>query len=145
MTNEPAAGPVEGSYRTPSFEHATAGDAMRAGVISCPPETSLRQVAQIMATEHIHCLVVSDEEEWRVVSDLDLLRAAEMDLDQETAGRVAVSDLPTVSTGAPLDRAAQLMAEHEVTHVLVIDESSGHPAGVLSTLDIAGTLAWGQA
>jgi hypothetical protein len=48
----------ERSYRTPA-EHATASDPMRAGVISCPPEAPLRQVAQMMATEHIHCVVGS--------------------------------------------------------------------------------------
>jgi predicted transcriptional regulator len=133
------------SYRTPAYEHATVGDAMRAGVISCPPEAPLRQVAQMMATEHIHCVVVSEEASWRVVSDLDLLRAAEMDLDTTVAGKVAASQLPTVAPDEGLDRAAQLMAEHEVAHLLVVERPSGHPVGVLSTLDVAGTLAWGEA
>jgi CBS domain-containing protein len=134
-----------GSFRSPAYEHATAADAMRAGVISCPPETPLRQVARMMAAEHIHCVVVIDEGRWGVVSDLDLLRAADGELETLTAGDIAVSDLPTVSAEERLDRAAQVMVEHEVAHLLVVEPTSERAAGVLSTLDISGVLAWGQA
>ncbi|HEY8466260.1 MAG TPA: CBS domain-containing protein [Solirubrobacterales bacterium] len=134
-----------GSYRTPSYEHATVGDAMRLGVISCPAETPLRQVARMMATEHIHCVVVMQDRGWGVVTDSDLIRAAEGDLDTTTAGEVAGSAIPRLTPGDPLDRAARLMVEHEVSHVLVVDGTTGHATGVLSTLDVAGVLAWGEA
>ena len=39
--------------------------------------------------------------------------------------------------------AAQLMSEHEVSHLVVVQPHSGHPVGVLSALDLAGVLAWG--
>ncbi|HSI80997.1 MAG TPA: CBS domain-containing protein [Solirubrobacterales bacterium] len=133
-----------GSYRTLSFERATAGDAMRAGVITCPPEASLRQVARIMATEHIHSVIVRDRDTWMVLTDTDLLRAAGVDLDAATAGEVATAELPEVGAADPLERAAQLMADRRTTHALVTGES-GRPVGVLSTLDIAGILAWGRA
>jgi CBS domain-containing protein len=35
------------------------------------------------------------------------------------------------------------MTEHDVSHLIVV--SDGRPVGVISTLDIAGTLAWGRA
>jgi CBS domain-containing protein len=136
---------VPGSFRSPSYEHATAGKTMRAGVIFCPPETPLRQVARMMATEHIHCVVVIDEGRWGVVSDLDLLRGAAADLKTLTAGDFAVSDLPTVTTDDRLERAMQMMVEHEVAHLLVLEPTSERAAGVLSTLDVAGVLAWGEA
>ena len=44
----------------------------------------------------------------------------------------------------PLRQAAELMVSHNATHVIVIDPRVQRPAGVLSTLDIAGTLAWGE-
>jgi CBS domain-containing protein len=130
--------------RTPSYEHATVGGAMRAGVLSCPPETPLRQVAEMMAEHQIHCVVVVEEGEWGVVSDLDLLRAADEERESLTAGDVAASDLPTVTTEERLDRAAQVMVEHEVAHLLVLEPRSNRAAGVLSTLDVAGVLAWGE-
>lgn len=36
------------------------------------------------------------------------------------------------------------MAEHQLTHLVVVQPESGHPVGVLSTLDIAGVLARGE-
>lgn len=138
---------IEGSYRTPSYEHATVADAMRPGVISCLAETSARTLAQIMAQEHVHSVVVDrGERGWGVVNDLDLVRAAGGDFELIIAGEIAAaSDLPTVSPEDRLDQAGRLMVEHGVTHMLVVDPGSQRPMGVLSTLDIAGTLAWGRA
>jgi CBS domain-containing protein len=126
------------------YEHARAGDAMRQEVIYCPPETPLRTVARIMVQDRIHCVLVGAAQGWGVVSDRDLLRAAEGGIDEVTAGEVAASDLPTVAVDAPLDRARELMVEHDVSHVLVVDRRSGRPVGVLSTLDLAGILAGAQ-
>jgi CBS domain-containing protein len=41
----------------------------------------------------------------------------------------------------PLGRAVQLMTEHGVSHLVVIDRGSSRPLGVLSTLDIARVVA----
>lgn len=46
----------------------------------------------------------------------------------------------TVDGGESLERAAQLMAEHEVTHLVVLDSETGHAVGVLSTHDLAGAI-----
>jgi predicted transcriptional regulator len=78
----------EGSYLTPSLEHATVADAMHPGILSCErvvePDTSLRDAAQ------------------------------------EMLGR-------------------------GVSHAVVTDPVAQRPVGVLSTLDLAGVLAWGEA
>lgn len=142
-----ASSEIEGSYRTPSFEKAQVGDAMHPGVVSCARDTSLRTVARIMAERHIHSVVVSDlggeGSKWGVVADVDLLGAAEGDLDALTAGETAETELPTVGSGETLSRAAQLMSEHRVSHLIVVD--SGRAVGVVSTLDVAGIIAWGRA
>jgi CBS domain-containing protein len=44
-----------------------------------------------------------------------------------------------VDPGETLERAAQLMAEHEVTHLLVVAERK--PVGVISSLDLAAAIA----
>ena len=139
---------ILGSYRLPSFEKGRVADAMHSGVVSCPPETALRAVAQIMAQRRIHSVVVTgieggDASRWGIVSDMDLLRASAGDLDTQTAGEVAGTELPTVSAEESLPRAAQVMAEHEVTHLIVV--SGEQATGVLSSLDIAEVLAWGGA
>ena len=45
----------------------------------------------------------------------------------------------------PLREAGELMLSHGTTHVVVIDPEIQRPIGILSTLDIAGVLAWGEA
>ena len=47
----------------------------------------------------------------------------------------------TVEPDEPLGRAAQLMSEHEITHLVVVDPELTRPIGVLSTLDMARVLA----
>ena len=55
----PTPSPVRGSYRVPSVQHALVEDVMRAGVVTCAPQTDLVSVAQIMAANHIHAIVVT--------------------------------------------------------------------------------------
>ena len=74
---------IEGSYVTPSIEHAAVRDAMRPEVLTCPPDAALREVARTMASEHVHSVVVSGgldgERKWGIVTDMDLMRAARED------------------------------------------------------------------
>lgn len=134
-----------GSYLTPSFEHARVGEVMRTGVISCEPETSLRAVARIMASYHIHAVVVAfGSDVWGVVSAVDVLKLAGSDGERLTAGQIAGTEFLTIGPDAPLAEAVGIMREHEVAH-LIVTGPSGKPIGVLSTLDVAGTLAWGEA
>jgi CBS domain-containing protein len=138
------------SHRLRPVTELRAIDAMHPGMISCPPETPLRTVARMMATYRVHAIVVHahDEEElpggdgWGVVTDADLVRAGlDEDVDALTASRVAATPVLTVTTVDPLPRAMQLMAEHEVAHVIVVERHSGRPVGVLSSLDVARALA----
>lgn len=138
--------PLQHTFLAPAFADATVVDAMRVGVVSCPADTPLQEAARMMATYRIHCVVVSDVDPgrpWGVVSDLDLAAAAGEDLTQRTVRHVARSELVTVRADESLARAAQLMTEHEVAHLVVVQPQSGHPVGVISTLDLAGVLAWG--
>jgi CBS domain-containing protein len=134
----------EGSYLTPSFENARVSDAMRPGVISCTPTTSLVTVAQIMATNHIHCVAVMDpaEGKWGVLTDLDLV-AAGPDAADRDAGSAQTAKVVTVRGDDTLAHAAQLMTEQQTAHLIVVDES-GRAAGFISSLDIAGVIAWGR-
>jgi CBS domain-containing protein len=53
---------------------------------------------------------------------------------------LASTEIVTVDVAEPLERAAQLMTKHQLSHLLVV--SDAQPVGVVSTLDIAGCLAW---
>lgn len=101
----------------------------------------------MMVRHRIHCVVVSFPAEqcatlWGVVSDLDLVAAVAGGEDAGmVAGKIAATPAVTVAIREPLARAAQLMAERAVTHLVVVDSRSVRPVGVISTLDIAGALA----
>ena len=98
--------PFQGSYLTPCFDHATVADAMRTGVMSCPHDVPATTVARIMATHHIHSVVVEavhgdalqgERLTWGVVSDMDLLRGARAAIDEMTAGDIAITEPVTVA------------------------------------------------
>ena len=77
-----------------------------------------------------------------VVSDLDLVAAVAGGEDAGTvAGKVAATPAVAVGLREPLARAAQMMAEQAVTHLVVVDPRSVRPVGVISTFDVARTLA----
>ena len=117
-------------------------DAMHRGVVTCERDTPVDAVAGLMAGEHIHSVVVIDGgEAWGIVSDIDLLQASSDDADALTAGEVAATEIVTVRPDEPLEIAARLMREHDVTHVIVVDPRVGLVLGVVSTLDVAATLA----
>lgn len=121
------------------------GDAMHRGVFTCERETALSEVAETMAREFVHCIVVRSGSgdagpPWGIVSDLDLVAAATVrDLDRQTAGGSAATPVVTVTPDETLERAAQLMTEHGTSHLIVVDHE--RPLGVISTLDLATTLA----
>jgi predicted transcriptional regulator len=134
---------------SPALSGTRVSEAMTNGLISCPPETPLRKVAQIMTRERVHAIYVFDygleDDEtvqlWGLVSDLDLAAAGRGDIDHLTARDASVTPLVTARSDDSLDHAAQLLAENGVSHLAVIDPYSRRPVGVLSTFDIARVLA----
>jgi CBS domain-containing protein len=44
-----------------------------------------------------------------------------------------------------LREAGGLMLTHQVSHLVVIEPKTLLPIGILSSLDLAGVLAWGEA
>jgi CBS domain-containing protein len=125
----------------------TVADAMHRGVVTCAVDTALSKVAQMMVGHRIHCVVVNSAAEqgaapWGVVSDLDLAAAvARGEAEGSAAGEIAATPAVIVGMREPLSRAAQLMIENGVTHLVVVNPASGRPMGVLSTLDVARVLA----
>lgn len=131
------------STHTPTpknLARSTVREAMQLGLFECEPETDLRTVARIMASKRIHCVVVAGER-WGIVSDLDLMRALVPGLEEGRAGDIAATDVVAVKPFDTLEHAAQLMAEHETAHLVVVSPDSGLPVGMLSTLDIARVAA----
>jgi CBS domain-containing protein len=138
---------MERSYVGPAFEDAKVRDAMRVGVITCRPQSKLTDVARMMVGYDVHSVVVADFDPerglWGIVTSLDLARAAG-ELSSVTAREVATTDLITIRSNDPLRRAAELMAEHGVTHLIVLQPDSDDPVGVISARGVAAALAYGR-
>ena len=102
-----------------------------------------------MALHHVHMIVVSDPADgspWGVLSDGELVSALlDFDGEDHLLRDVANRDLNTISSSEPLSAAVELMRDRGIAHLLVRDAQSGKPTGMLSTLDVAGILAWGEA
>jgi CBS domain-containing protein len=101
---------------TPGFGTGTVADVMRPGVMSCPPEASATSVARMMATNHIHAVVLNgldidpvrgEQLIWGVVSDMDLVRAAREGISNLTASDLAATEPLTVAPTLSLDAAAR--------------------------------------
>lgn len=136
-SNPRAAGPASARVRV--------AQAMTHGVLTCRRDESLARVAELMARQRVHCVVVTENTDdaeplWGIVSDLDLVAAASVrDLAEQTAGGTAATAVLTVGPDETVQRAAQLMTEHGTAHLVVVD-GTGQPIGVISTLDVASIL-----
>ena len=146
-----SAQPYRPSHLLPAFEDARVGDAMHPGVMSCLPDAPLVTVAEIMATHHVHAVVVGgissdaahgDRLVWGLISDMDLIRAAESGLEGRVAADVVRAEAVTVDASVSLRAAARLMNEHRTSHLIVT--AGMRPAGIISSLDIVSTIAWAR-
>lgn len=138
---------TESSHRSHSLSGVTAGAAMHPGVFVVQPDTPLRKVAQIMAVQAVHAVLVPTEGPrglgWpsAVVSDLDLVRAAvDADVGSVTAADAASEHSSLVDIHDPLDSVARHMAGSDTDHFLVADRWSALPDGIISAFDIIAVL-----
>ena len=133
------------TYVGPAFEDAQVHHAMRVGVVTCRPQTRLVDVARMMVGYDIHSVVVDEVGGGGlggIVTSLDLAREASR-MEMLTAGDVASTNLVTIASNESLERAAGLMAEHRISHLVVVQPDSDQPVGVISIRGIAAALAYG--
>jgi CBS domain-containing protein len=137
------------TYVGPAFEQAKVHDAMRVGVVTCLPETSLDDAARMMSGYGLHLLIVADVEpqqhtrSWGAVDALDVARA-EAEGRATTVAEIAVSDVVTIDSNAPLQVAARQMAEHGINHLVAVQPGTDRPVGVVSSAGLTAVLAWGR-
>ena len=111
-----------GSYRTPSVENARVRDAMNNAIVTCSRDAGLGEMGRLMASHHIHSLVVSlgDPARWALVSDVDIAQAAIGRRDATAADlAVTATGISTRSHADPCNRgdasAANLAPDRDLT------------------------------
>jgi CBS domain-containing protein len=134
------AAPTSQVYVGPPFDEARVRDAMRVGVITCRPQTTLADASRMMVGYGTHSVVVSDPGDpsatWGIVSALDVARASAEGSLETTAGAVATRDVLTIPTSASLKEAAAIMSQHRVSHLIAVQPETGDPVGVVSALGL---------
>ena len=132
----------------PKYSEATVADAMGSLILTCEPTTPLIAVARRMAEQRVPAIVVltagsvDQRWPWGVVTDADLIRRADQ-VATLTAGEVASGDALLAHPGEPLAAAARRLAASAATHALVVDQTTGRPVGVLSSLEVTRVIARG--
>jgi predicted transcriptional regulator len=113
------------------------------GILSVLPEAPLEEVAWLMASNRVHAVAVVDDAaaEPPVIRDTDVVAAVVSGHYPELCARdIAGTDAVSIPHDERLDRAAELLARHGVTHLIIRDHRRV-PSGILSTLDIARAIA----
>lgn len=127
-------------------ETTRVGEIMHRGLVACGRGSTTQEIAEIMVSHGVHCVAVlvtgpGEPEKprvWGIVSDLDLVGAAEPDL---TAGDLAQAPVISLRPEMTVREASASMHAHGVQHVVVVDPDRHLPLGMLSTLDVARVLA----
>jgi CBS domain-containing protein len=115
---------------------------MHRGLVSCAAGAPLAEVCAALVEHRTHTVMVLREDSLAFVTDMDLVAAGLHNEPAATAGEMANSGFASIGTDAALDRAAVLVAETAIRHVVAVDDD-GFPVGVVSTLDVVGAIADG--
>jgi CBS domain-containing protein len=131
------------SYGSEVLDRVRIGDWMSPTIVSCDPEAPITEVASLMSERHVHAIVVlaDGRRPSAIVSDIDVMAAVACEGDGFAARDIAATAALTASSSDSLRDAAQRMAEHGVSHLIVLDQTNGQPVGVISSTDILAAYA----
>ncbi len=102
-------------------------------------DASLKEAAKLMADERIGFLVVVADDDERevigVISERDIINAFGYGKDDIKVEDMMKTNIVHVYEDDPISKAAKLMKEHNIRHLVVLDRD-GKLAGVLSIKDL---------
>jgi CBS domain-containing protein len=119
---------------------------MTTEVFCCLPTDSLEEVASVMQSEDVGPVPIVEDLESRnlvgIVTDRDIaLRAVASGLDARStsAAEVMTRELVTCNVEDPIEAALDLMSEHQLRRLLVVD-GGRRLVGIISQADVATRL-----
>ena len=121
-------------------------DLMSVGVLTCPPETPIVEIARLLVDKQLEGIVVLDPEGHAIgfISQDELVQAYTRDGCRDlTAEDVMRDSVPQVPPDVPLVAAAQIMRDMGVRVVYLMHNSAGiqYPAAALSYTHLLRHLA----
>jgi CBS domain-containing protein len=112
---------------------------MNKHVITASPETSLLEAAQIMADNHIGCIVVTQKgKPVGMLTERDILVAIasdEIDIKKTKIGSIMTHYLITIGPKRQLSKAIELMADNKIKKLPVVNDE-GKLIGIITASDI---------
>ncbi|MCX4705623.1 CBS domain-containing protein [Streptomyces sp. NBC_01352] len=114
-------------------------DIMTSAPVTVEPQTSVTAVARIMRDRDLGAVIVTDGDELRgLVTDRDLVvrsLAEGGDPEQITVAGACSDDLVILTPEDDVDHAVELMREHAVRRLPVVE--GGRPVGIVALADLA--------
>ncbi len=118
---------------------APVGQLIRRAPVTCPPATSVREAAALMARERISSLLVEGRDSLGILTDRDLrTRILATGRSSDTPVEEVMSfPVVTLRSDVTIEDVLLAMLEHGVHHIPVMD-SKGHVMGVVTDTDMMG-------
>ncbi|WP_405557555.1 CBS domain-containing protein [Streptomyces sp. NBC_01171] len=114
-------------------------DIMTSELVTVEPQASVASVARLMRDEDVGTVLVTEEGQLKcLVSDRDLVVRAfaeGVDPDQTTVIQAASDDLVTIGPDDSIDHAVELMREHAVRRLPVVEGDEA--VGIIALGDLA--------
>ncbi|MFF1285737.1 CBS domain-containing protein [Streptomyces sp. NPDC058299] len=114
-------------------------DIMTAAPVAVGPQTPVVDVARLMRDQGIGVVLVAEDETLRgLVTDRDLVVRVVCeggDIAQRSVAEACSEDLVSLSPDDDISRAVELMREHAVRRLPVVED--GRPVGIVSLGDLA--------
>ena len=121
-------------------------DVMSRSVMTCTPETTVREAAKRMAEHHVNALVVVEEASGElegIVSRSDLARAYDKDLDTITVESLMSHEVANIIPEIPVSAAVMIMLDKGVDRLVIqhAKPAPQRPVGLLSMSDVIRDMA----
>ena len=120
-------------------------DIMRRGVVTCPVDATVAQVAQRMLDDDVSAVAVIDErlDLCGVVTRTDLIRCYGDDLDKITAEDIMSTGLCTASPETPVHQAVEQMLARKIHQLVIVSQGGTHrrPVGIFTRSDALAAMA----
>jgi CBS domain-containing protein len=120
-------------------------DLMRLGAVTCPLDTPVKEVAQIMVVNRIRYVVVTGEHNAvaGIISARSILKAWGKDLDKTTAEDILLPYTVATTPDTPLVDAIKMMQKRRIQHLVIVADHPIHKrvVGILSASDVVRHMA----
>lgn len=125
-------------------------DVMTKGVITVPINTTCKYIAKILVESHVHSICITDEfgEIAGIISEIDVIKAFNRDINKLTAEDIMSDKVATISGESYVGNAIDIMVKRGIHRLVIILEGKDtgltlpkRPVGILSASDIVKLMA----